>query len=103
MALNQDIVEAVANSNFKTMAEANQLVMAGTAQNAAAHQNRLNLIAESSVGQIVKNLNEFDTEQAQSIRTVINTELAPLLSSLIAAVSSGQQHAKVAQTTPPVT
>ena len=103
MALNPDIIEAVANSNFKTMAEQVQVTTNLMAQNAASHQNRLQMIAEASVGQILKNANEFDTEQAQSIRSVINTELAPLISGLAAAIASSQQYVKGAQTTPPVT
>ena len=47
MALNPDIIEAVANSNFKTMAEMQ-------VTNSLAHQNRLNLIAESSLGTILE-------------------------------------------------
>ena len=103
MALDQSIIDAVANSNFKTMAEQNQLTTSLMAQNAASHQNRLQMIAEASVGQILKNANEFDTEQAQSVRSVINTEIAPLISSLAAAVASNQQFMKGAQTTPPAT
>ena len=103
MPLDQSIIDSVANSNFKTMAEQVQVTSNLMAQNAASHQNRLQMIAEASVGQILKNANEFDTEQAQSIRSVINTELAPLIAGLASAVASNQQYVKAAQSTPPVT
>ena len=103
MPLDQSIIDSVANSNFKTMSEQVQITANLMAQNSASHQNRLQMIAEASVGQILKNANEFDTEQAQSVRTVINTELAPLLAGLAASIASNQQYVKAAHTTPPPT
>jgi len=103
MALNQDIVEAVANLNFKALADQSVLTTNLMAQNAAAHQNRINVLAEGALGNITKNLTEFDTGEASAIASVVDTRLAPHLSSLAAAIASIQQNVKAAQTTPPIT
>lgn len=96
MALDPGILDSVTNSNFKTLAEQ-------VATNAAAHQQRLQLLAESSLGRILKNLNETDVEEAQAIRTVSTSDLAGKISELSAAVASIQQMIKGAQTTLPET
>ena len=96
MPLDPGVVDAVVNSNFKTLAEQ-------VAVNAAAHQNRLNLIAESSLGQILNRMNAIDPAEAASISTVIRSDLAKALADLGGAVAGIQQMMKGAQTTPPVT
>lgn len=96
MALDPGILDSVTNSNFKTLAEQ-------VATNAAAHQQRLQLLAESSLGRILKNLNETDVEEASAIRTVSTSDLAGKISELSAAVASIQQMIKGAQTTLPET
>lgn len=94
--LDAGVLESVVNANFKTLAEL-------VASNAAAHQNRLNLIAESSIGQIVNRMNTLDPTEAASISTVVRSDLAKAVADLGAAVGSIQQYVKGAQTTPPVT
>lgn len=96
MALDPGVVDAVTNSNFKTLAEQ-------VAVNAAAHQNRLNLIAESSIGQIVNRMNALDPTEAASVSTVVRSDLAKAISDLGAAVAGIQQMMKGAQTTRPET
>lgn len=95
-SLDPGVVESVINSNFKTIAEQ-------VATNTAAHQNRLNLIAESSIGQIVNKMNSLDPVEAASVSTVVRSDLAPAIAALGAAVASIQQYVKAAQTTPPPT
>ena len=103
MALNQDIVESVANLNFKALADQAVITTNLIAQNAASHQNRVNVLAEGALGNVMKNLTEFDVAESQAIATAVDSRLAPHLSSLAAAIASIQQNAKVAQSTPPTT
>ena len=87
--------EAVNNANYKSVAEAGVL-------SALGHSNRLNIIAESSLGQILKNMNELDPAQAASISGVVSSDLAEKLGELSGAVANAQQLFKGAQTTHPV-
>ena len=80
MALNADIVEAVANANFKSMAELGM-------QNSISHQNRLQILAEKA---LAKSLESMDTTQATEV------DAGGVIAQL-------QQLLKGAQTTPPVT
>ena len=96
MALDQGVLDAVTNANFKTIAEMGTL-------NALGHQNRLNLIAESSLGQILNRMNSLDPEEAASIAGVVSSDMAEKIGELSAAVASAQQLMKGAQTTIPVT
>ena len=96
MALDQGVLDAVTNANFKSIAEMGTL-------NALAHQNRLNLIAESSLGQILNRMNSLDPEEAASISGVVSSDLSEKLGELSAAVANAQQLFKGAQTTPPPT
>jgi hypothetical protein len=96
MALSEDILQAVANSNFKAMAEM-QLT------NALAHQNRVNVIAESSLGTILERMNTLDPTESAGVSGVVDAGLAEALSNLSGAVANAQQLIKGGQTTPPVT
>jgi len=95
-ALDPGVVESVINSNFKTLAEQ-------VASNTANHQHRLQLIAESSVGQIVKNMNEIDPAEAVSVAATVRSDLSGAVAALGAATATLQQLIKAAQTTPPPT
>lgn len=96
MALDQGILDAVTNSNFKTLGEM-------VATNAGAHQNRLMLIAESSLGQILNRMNALDPVEAASVSTVVRSDLAKAVADLGSAVAAIQQYMKGAQTTLPET
>ena len=96
MALDEGVLDSVSNSNFKTLGEQ-------VAVNAAAHHNRLSILAESSLGQILNTLNAIDPTEAVSIGGVVNSDLAKAISDLGGAVAGIQQMMKGAQTTPPVT
>lgn len=80
MALDETILAAVANANFKTMAEA-------AVQDFSAHRARLQILAEKA---LAKSLESMDTTQP--------TEL-----DAGAIVAQLQQLLKGAQTTPPPT
>jgi len=81
MALNADIVEAVANANFKAMAELGM-------QNTLAHQQRLQILSEKA---LAKSLESMDTTQATEMGDIGGV------------ISSIQQLLKGAQTTRPET
>ena len=94
--LDPGVVESVINSNFKTLAEQ-------VASNTANHQHRLQLIAESSVGQIVNKMNAIDPIEAVATTTALRSDLPGAISALGAATATLQQLIKGAQTTPPPT
>lgn len=96
MALDPGILDSVTNSNFKTLAEQ-------VAVNAAGHQQRLQLLAEASLGRILKNMNEPDVEEAAAVRTISTSDLAGKIAELASAVAGIQQMLKGAQTTLPET
>jgi len=96
MALNADIIEAVANYNFKSNAER-------ATQNADAHQNRLQLLAEASLAQQLNKMNSLDPTEAAAISGVVSSDLAEKIGELAASVAAGQQLMKGAQTTLPET
>lgn len=96
MALDQGVVDGVTNANFKTLAEMQTV-------NVLSHQNRLQMIAESSVGQILNKMNGLDPAEAASIGGVVRSDLSKEITALSAAVASIQQMMKGAQTTLPET
>src|SRR5210317_1346601 len=69
MALSEDIVSAVANANFKSMAEM-QLT------NSLNHQARLQILAESSLGQVLERMNTLDPTESAGVSGVISADLA---------------------------
>ena len=96
MPLDQGVVDSVTNANFKSLAEL-------ATQNMVAHQNRLNMIAESSVGQILNKMNGLDPTEAAAVTKVSEAGLGAEIAKLGAAVSSIQMSLKGAQTTLPET
>ena len=83
-ALDPTVVAAVANSNFKAMAEM-QLT------NQLAHQQRLQLLAESSLGAILKSQNSLDIGEAVAQSKIASSDVAGKLAVLAAAISSNKQ------------
>ena len=96
MALNTDIIEAVANYNFKSNSER-------ATQNMDAHQQRLQLLAEASLAQQLNKMNTLDPTEAASIAGVVSSDMAEKMGELSAAVANAQQLMKGAQTTLPET
>lgn len=94
MPLDAGILDSVTNANFKAMAEMQ-------VTNALQHQNRLNMIAESSVGQILNKMNGLDPAEAASIGGVVRSDLGKEIAALGASIASIQQSMKGAQSTPP--
>lgn len=96
MALNDTIVEAVANANFKSVAEMGLM-------NALAHQNRCNILAETAMATNLERMSTLDPTEAVGIAGVVNSDLAEIIAQLGSAVSSISQYVKGAGNTPPVT
>lgn len=94
--LDQGVLQATINANYKAMAEMQ-------VTNALGHQNRMNAIFESSIGQIVNKMNTLDPTEAASVATVTEAGLAEAISQLGGAVAGIQQMLKGAQTTLPET
>jgi hypothetical protein len=107
MALDQGVLDAVTNANFKTIAEAAAVglaqAQAASAQNLASHQQRLQLLAESSMGQILNRMNSLDSEEAAAIAKVEKSDLGKLITELGSQIAGLQQMLKGAQTTLPET
>jgi hypothetical protein len=96
MALDQGILDSVTNTNFKAIAEMQTV-------NALGHQNRMNAIFESSIGQIVNKMNTLDPTESAAISGVVKSDLSKDIAALGAAVAGLQQLLKGAQTTLPET
>lgn len=104
MAVNETVVDAVGINNVKTIGEQAAFSTGLAMQNLVAHQNRMQILAESAMGSIVKKLTEVDITEAVSVlKATSGNEVASTLAQLAAAIGSGQQTTKGAQTTPPVT
>ena len=96
MALNQDVVEAVANSNFKSNAEM-------ATQNAVAHQHALQTIQQASLGQIVNRMNSVDPIEARALGSLSRSVQPAEAQANALAAALAQILTKASQTTPPVT
>jgi hypothetical protein len=83
-SLDPTVVAAVANSNFKAMSEM-QLT------NQLAHQQRLQLLAESSLGSILKSQNSLDISEAVATSKISNSDVAGKLAALAAVISANKQ------------
>ena len=94
MALNADIIEAVANGNFKNIGEM-QIV------NALGHQQRLQLLAEASTASQLERMNTLDPTEAAGIAKVVSSGLSEKLAELNGTIGASMQMIKGAQTTPP--
>jgi len=102
--LNEQVVDSVTASNFKNLGDAPAFYTSLAMGNAVAHQNRMAVVAEAATSSAVKKLTELDPAEAVAVlKATSGNEVASQLSSIMAALSSNQQSAKVAQTTPPTT
>ena len=97
------IVDSVASSNLKTLGDAGAQYASLAVGNAVSHQNRLNVLAETSVATAIKRLQEVDVEEAVSISKVMSSNVQDELTQLGAVIGQLQQIIKASQTTPPVT
>jgi len=96
MPLDESILAAVANANFKSMAEF-------SVQNLMSHQNRLQILAEKALSKSLESMDTTDVAEGLGLAAAQRGDLSKTIADLGAAISSLQQYVKGAQTTPPVT
>jgi hypothetical protein len=96
MSFDIDKMDGVGYANYKSVAEMQTVNILG-------HQNRLQLLAESSLGQILNKMNGLDPTEAASVAKVSESDLAGQIAKLGASIASIQQDMKGAQTTLPET
>lgn len=104
MPIPEQIVDAVASTNLKNVGEAPAFYSGLAMGNAVSHQNAMQQISLAATGAIVKQLTEVDPAEAVAVlKATSGNEVATSMAQLLAALNSGQQGTKAAQTTPPVT
>jgi len=103
MAADQGLVDSVANSNVKTIAESAAFYAAQAMANSVQSQNRLQIMAEAALSTSIKGLQTVSPEQAQADSTLQTGGLAPLITALLSALNAGQIGAKTGDNTPPMT
>lgn len=79
--LDPGILSAVANSNFKTLAEGPIIEM-------QRNTKAVNGLLETALANNIKNLQSMDIGDAAAINSVIRTEMSPQLATLAASVAS---------------
>jgi hypothetical protein len=94
------IPDALANTNAKTFFDASSAVPLLMAQNAAAHSNRVGVIAENSVAAWSNRLVKADIVEAVAAQKMLTGRDAQGIAETVALA---QQLMKGAQTTPPPT
>lgn len=104
MPLSEQVVDAVTATNFKVMAEGNTALFLESQKQYHAHNNRMSVIAENLLQAWGKSLHEPDPVESVSAQKLLSgNDMGQFISAILAALSSGQQGAKIAQTTPPPT
>lgn len=100
----EQTLDTINNANLKTVAEAGSHSMALAMENAVAHQGAMFQIRELALGRLAKVMTEIDPAEAVSLlKATSGNEPASQISALLAALASGQQQVKAAQSTPPPT
>lgn len=102
MALSQDVVQSVAESNFKNLSDGAAFAVNLAYQDAVAHQRSVNSLREAALGAALKGLVELDPGEALSqVKALSGNDLGSTIVQLLASLASSQQQSKVAQSTPP--
>lgn len=94
--LDDGVLSAVINSNFKILAESATHGLVG-------HQTRLQILAEKSLAKSLEMMDTTSVSEGLGEAAAQRGDLAKVVADLAAAVSSMQVSTKGAQTTPPVT
>lgn len=104
MPVPQEALDAVAHNNVKTIGEAGAFYTGMLMQDAIADARAFAEIRRAATASAVKGLLEVDPIEAIStLKALSGNDSAQGLATLLAALNSGQQGVKAAQTTPPVT
>lgn len=99
-----EITQSVSDTNFKAIAEAQAVAVADGFKLHQAHTNRMNILAESAVGKMIKVIHEPDVAEAVASQKMLsgNDLVQQLLQGLIT-LAGGQIGNKAGNTTPPQT
>lgn len=104
MPIDQGVLDSVVNSNMKTVGEAAAFYQAQAFSNHVQSGNRLAMIAEAATGKTIEMIQNIDMSEAASVNKVATgNDVAAQMAALLAAIASGQQQVKTAQSTPPTT
>ena len=104
MPVNESVVDSVSSTNFKVVAEGPAFYSNLAMGDSLAHQRGMNAIREAAIGSIIDKLIHADPAEAMSsLKLLTGDAQGAQMNALLAALNSGQQGVKSAQTTPPVT
>lgn len=103
MPLDESVVAAVVNENFKNVAGMSALTAGIASQNLVSHQRAMDAIREAFQAESMLQRAGIDPTEAISSRNVITADLGKLLGELGSTVAALQQIVKTSQTTPPQT
>lgn len=102
MPIAPEIIESVANSNMKNVAEAPAFYSGLAMADAIDHRRAMQQITLASTGAIVNKLTNLDAAEALAVQKVASgNDVSQQLSALLAALNSGNQGVKAAVNTPP--
>ncbi len=111
---NPQITDSVSSTNLKNLGDNPTLHNAIGIQNALAaqqlaqqnllaHQNRMNVLAETAVASAIRSVSVTPQEEASAGATEKGGDQPAQITALLSALSAGQMGAKTAMTTPPQT
>lgn len=103
MPLNDSVVEAVTNANFKNIGEMGSITAGVASQNLVSHNRAMDQLREAFLAESTLSRAGNDPTEAIANAKTISSDLASQISNLAASVAAIQQYVKAAQTTPPVT
>jgi len=104
MAVDQGLTDSISSNNLKALGEAHAMSIYRRQGNHDGHDQRCDKIAEFYLGGLSEKANSIDAAEAFASKQMFTGDVvAQQLASLLAALNSGQQGVKSAQTTPPVT
>lgn len=103
MPLDDRVVDAVTNGNFKNIAEMGSITAGIASQNLVSHIRAMDGIREGFMAESMLQRAGNDPAEALSNTRVISADQGKVLAELGASVAALQAIVKTAQTTPPVT
>ena len=104
MPISPEIIQAVADNNEKALGEAHAMQLYRQRENALGHDQRCDKIAEFHLSAASEKMTAIDPAEAYASKQMFTGDAgSDVLARLLAAINSGQQGVKSAQSTPPVT
>jgi len=103
MPLDDSVVSAVTNANFKNIAEMGSITAGVASQNLVSHNRAMDQLREAFLAESTLQRAGNDPAEAIANAKTISSDLAGQISQLATAVAGIQQMMKGANLTPPVT